>query len=236
MDALLFDMDDTLYDHLEPFALAYEDMFAGTYAISVEHLFFISRKYSDKAFERLQCGGITMDELCIYRIQKAFQELHIEIPAGQAREFQRRYAGYQMEVRISDKMKEILAFCKEKVPMGIITNGTTDHQRPKIEQLGIRQWIPDQNIFISEEMGMDKPDKRIFCKACERMGIARENVWFVGDSYVNDIEGAQNAGLHTIWIRRRSHNQQTGSVSPDHCVKTEEELYMLLQKLLAAGD
>ena len=236
MDALLFDMDDTLYDHLEPFALAYEDMFAGTYAISVEHLFFISRKYSDKAFERLQCGGITMDELCIYRIQKAFQELHIEIPAGQAREFQRRYAGYQMKVSISEKMKGILSFCKERIPMGIITNGTADHQRPKIEQLGIRQWIPDQNIFISEEMGMDKPDKRIFCKACERMGIARENVWFVGDSYVNDIEGAQNAGLHPIWIRRRSHNQQTGSVSPDHCVKTEEELYMLLQKLLAAGN
>lgn len=120
MDALLFDMDDTLYDHLDPFALAYKDMFAGTYTISVDHLFSLSRKYSDKAFERLQCGGITMDELCIYRIQKAFQELQIEIPAEQAREFQRRYAGYQMKVRISDKMKEILSFCREKVPLGII--------------------------------------------------------------------------------------------------------------------
>ena len=44
MDALLFDMDDTLYDHLDPFALAYKDMFAGTYTISVDHLFSLSRK------------------------------------------------------------------------------------------------------------------------------------------------------------------------------------------------
>ena len=63
MDALLFDMDDTLYDHLDPFARAYKDMFAGTYTISVDDLFSLSRNYSDNAFERLQCGWITMDEL-----------------------------------------------------------------------------------------------------------------------------------------------------------------------------
>lgn len=112
---------------------------------------------------------------------------------------------------------------------------TADHRGPNRAAWISGNGFQTEHLHIGRN-GMDKPDKRIFCKACERMGIARENVWFVGDSYVNDIEGAQNAGLHTIWIRRRSHNQQTGSVSPDHCVKTEEELCMLLQKLLAAGN
>ena len=50
MDALLLDVDDTLYDQLKPFEAAYEDMYADQYRISVEQLFFLSRKYSDEAF------------------------------------------------------------------------------------------------------------------------------------------------------------------------------------------
>lgn len=232
MDALLLDVDDTLYDQLKPFEAAYEDLFADQYRISVEQLFFLSRKYSDEAFEQSQSGEITMDEMYIYRIQKAFQELHIEISSSQALEFQHRYAGYQKTIGISDLMKEILSFCKGRVRMGIITNGAAEHQKRKIEQLQIRQWIPTEDIFVSEEMGMAKPDKRIFRKACERMGVEPDDVWYVGDSYLNDVEGAKNAGLHSIWIRRRSNGQPAGSVRPDYCVGTEEELFLLLRELL----
>ena len=59
MDALLLDVDDTLYDQLKPFEAAYEDMFADQYRISVEQLFFLSRKYSDEAFEQSQSGNLT---------------------------------------------------------------------------------------------------------------------------------------------------------------------------------
>lgn len=234
MDALLFDVDDTLYDQLGPFESAYKDLFADQYGIAVEQLFFLSRKYSDEAFERSQSGEISMDEMYIYRLQKAFLELGIEITSVQALEFQHQYAGYQKTIGMSDLMKEILSFCKGKVRMGIITNGEAGHQQRKIKQLQIQRWIPRENIFVSGELGTAKPDKQIFQKACERLGVGQDNVWYVGDSYPNDVEGARNAGLHSIWIRRRDNRQEQGSIRPDYCVWTEEELFLLLRKLLNA--
>ena len=51
MDAVLFDVDDTLYDQREPFERAFRQLFGETYEIDMERLFALSRKYSDEAFE-----------------------------------------------------------------------------------------------------------------------------------------------------------------------------------------
>ena len=56
MDAVLFDVDDTLYDQREPFERAFRQLFGETYEIDMERLFALSRKYSDEAFEHSQSG------------------------------------------------------------------------------------------------------------------------------------------------------------------------------------
>ena len=232
MDAVLFDVDDTLYDQREPFKRAFYQLFGETYEVDMEQLFVLSRKYSDEAFEHSQSGKMTMDEMYIYRIRRALKEFDIRIPDESALQFQHLYAGYQKQIAVSEVMKEVLTFCRDRVPIGVITNGPSGHQWEKIEPLGLRKWFLDDTIFVSGDVGTAKPAEKIFWYACDKMKLRDASVWYVGDSFRNDVEGAKNAGLHCIWMNRRNHTYPVSKIRPDHCVCSEKELYQLLQKLL----
>ena len=61
MKAVLFDVDDTLYDQVIPFQKAYEELFKGSFELSIEELYKRSRYYSDEVFEATQRGEMSME-------------------------------------------------------------------------------------------------------------------------------------------------------------------------------
>jgi putative hydrolase of the HAD superfamily len=84
--------------------------------------------------------------------------------------------------------------------IGIITNGGSRNQRKKIRNTGLDA-VADC-IVVSEEVGVKKPDPRIFRSAAERIAINPANSWFVGDHPEFDIIGASRVGFQTVWITR----------------------------------
>jgi putative hydrolase of the HAD superfamily len=83
--------------------------------------------------------------------------------------------------------------------IGIVTNGTTDNQLGKIRHTGLAELV--DAWCISDDVGIRKPDPRIFRLAAQRCGVpAGDGGWMVGDSLLLDIAGAFRAGLRTIWI------------------------------------
>ena len=72
--AVLFDVDDTLYDQTVPFMEAYAQYFGENPPVPARTIYPVTRKYSDQIFSRAMAGEITMDELYIYRVKKAFEE------------------------------------------------------------------------------------------------------------------------------------------------------------------
>ncbi len=85
-------------------------------------------------------------------------------------------------------------------PIGIVTNSTPRLQYPKIERLGIRPLL--STILISAEIGIEKPDPRIFQIGCQRLGSQPNHTLFVGDHPILDIRGAKEAGLPAAWMSR----------------------------------
>lgn len=83
--------------------------------------------------------------------------------------------------------------------LGLVTNGRSRSQRPKIEALKIAPYFT--SILISEEQGLRKPDPRIFQLAMQETGSTPESTIFVGDHPEADIRGAARAGLQTVWKR-----------------------------------
>lgn len=82
----------------------------------------------------------------------------------------------------------------------LISNWDT-RLRPLLEQLDLdllRPWI------ISAEVGLEKPDPRIFLLACERLGALPRRTLHLGDRTDADLEGAISAGLHARSVRERS--------------------------------
>ena len=103
-------------------------------------------------------------------------------------------------VYLFDDVIEVIAYLKDKYRLAILTNGSPVSQRRKLESTGIL------NLFelsvVSGEVGIDKPDPRIFDVMCDRLNVKPEECLYIGDNYVNDVLGARNAGWNAIYLNR----------------------------------
>jgi putative hydrolase of the HAD superfamily len=101
---------------------------------------------------------------------------------------------------LKDGCIETLEELRKKYCLNIITNGFKETQGYKIDAGGIRHYFDD--IIISEEHGLFKPEAAIFRLAEQRAGVAAENCLMVGDNYEADVEGALAAGWHAVWLNQ----------------------------------
>lgn len=228
---LIFDLDDTLYDPMKPFKKAFTKVFDNI-NINLEKLYKYSRKYSDEAFTLCENGEISIKDLRIYRITKAMKEFGIDISKEKASQFQENYENNQKYILLKKGFKEILNYCKDKnLNIGIITNGPQDHQFKKIESLNLLNWFKRENIFISGELGYAKPCKKIFDIAVKQMNIENQENYYIGDNFINDIEGAKNAGWNTIWFNEATVEIEEMKKYCDYKVDNTQELYELIKML-----
>ena len=198
---LVFDVDDTLYEQIVPFENAYKRLF--DMDIDMEQFYLLSRHYSDVKFEASRNGEMTMDEYHIYRIREAAKDLGVCLSDKQALNMQKEYKKNQQKLQISDITISILELAKENnVKLGIITNGPSEHQWSKVKVLGVEKWIDKENIIVSGDYGINKPDVRIYEIMQEKLQIPNDCLYYIGDSLENDIVGANNAGWKAIWINR----------------------------------
>ncbi|UDN62199.1 HAD family hydrolase [Clostridioides sp. ES-W-0016-02] len=229
---LIFDVDDTLYNQLTPFYIAYDKVFSSIKNISVKDLYISSRKYSDEVFHLTESGEMPIEKMHVYRIMKAFEELGNPITEKDAQNFQDEYIYQQSQITLIPEMEQALNFAKEKnINIGIITNGPSSHQRMKLKQLNIEKWVDEENIFISSEVGFSKPDINIFRLAEKFMGLDRANTYYIGDSYKNDVVGAKKAGWKSIWMNHRGNSLEDLIYEPDFVILDYQEMKLLYKRL-----
>lgn len=94
----------------------------------------------------------------------------------------------------------LLSSLKRLFRIGIISNGSGIAQRTKIHKAGFECIFDHSTIYIEGERGHGKPNPSIFLLASKDHQIPPENFLFVGDHPVNDVLGAQQAGMKTCWI------------------------------------
>lgn len=115
-----------------------------------------------------------------------------------------------------------------KVKMGIITNGFTSLQQTRLERTGLSEHF--DLLIISEEVGVAKPDRRIFDHALALAGNPeRSRVMMVGDNASSDVLGGMNAGLATCWLNAHQQELPAG-IAPTWTVTTLAELEQRLCK------
>lgn len=233
MKNIIFDVDDTLYDLMEPFERAHKELFAGDTDVECEELFKLSRVYSDEAFYMAREGKISPEEEFAYRIIKSYGDVQVEVDREQAKKFEERYRYYQNHIHVPKKMQDLLTLCREQeLPMGVLTNGTEKNQGKKLRTLELERWFSKENMFISDVIGATKPDIRAFGAVLEKMHLKPEDTWFIGDTFEVDVVGAKNAGWHVIWFNHRRRSKPEGMAEADIEVSTLEELRNEIQKIV----
>lgn len=105
-------------------------------------------------------------------------------------------------------------FCQQGIRLGLVTNGTSEEQRDKIERLRLAVFF--EHIFIEGEIGMGKPDVRVFQHALAMFEIEAQETWMVGDNLIWDVEAPQKLGIFSVWIDPTGNGlPPSSSVKPD---------------------
>ncbi len=111
--------------------------------------------------------------------------------------------------------------------IGVVTNGPVS-QHVKMERAGLVDLV--DTCCVSDEVGVAKPDRRIFEAAIERCGGRPDDggsTWMVGDAPGPDIGGAREVGLSTMWLHRGRRWEEAG-YRPDAIVETVAEAVDIL--------
>lgn len=231
MKALIFDVDDTLYDQIQPFKRALENHLKISENL-LEPIYIASRKYSDEAFDAVLSGEMTLKASHIYRLQRALADFGLEISGDEALIVQEDYSRYQGQLTLSSEFKEVFAYCRQAgIVMGVITNGPHQHQLKKINSLDLFRWIPRENMLISGEVGLAKPSREIFDLLAEKLQLSSADIYYVGDSFDNDVVGCHNAGWKSIWLNHRNHLPSQKEIHADYTLQHRSELLPLLKTI-----
>ena len=148
--------------------------------------------------------------------------------AALATDMQRAYVSARRAREFIDPEAEpALGDLRRDHRLALLTNGAGDVQREKLSRTPFAPYF--ETIVISTEVGVGKPDPRIFEITLSRLGVTKEDATMVGDSLIRDVGGARRAGLRAIWIDRDLGQQ--GDVRPDATVRRLSDLRAALDEL-----
>ena len=224
---VFFDLDDTLLDFHKGEAIAIRKALR---QMGVEPTEAVVARYStinQRQWELLEAREITREQVLYRRFDSLYQELGV---SRSSRETQTYYEDFLAdEAHYLPGSRELLEELAPKYRLYLVSNGTWPVQSRRIASSGIGRYF--QDIFISELVGVDKPQKEFFDRCFARIpDFSRENSIIVGDSLTSDIRGGNNAGLLTCWFNPHGKPRREG-IRVDHEISRLSQLPGLLSSL-----
>ncbi|MEZ6196087.1 MAG: HAD-IA family hydrolase [Planctomycetota bacterium] len=114
--------------------------------------------------------------------------------------------------------------------LGIISSGLRIKQAEKVVRTGVWRYVDHDAVFFTDEVGIGKPNPKLYLRACEEVGVEPARTMYVGDHPTHDIDAANAAGMITVWHHREGrHLGVPGRTEPDHLVYNFLDLLGVLQ-------
>ncbi|MFI3069524.1 HAD family hydrolase [Streptococcus suis] len=225
----MFDVDDTLYDQIQPFERALERHIEVARE-QIEPLYLSFRRYADEVFEATAIGKMSLKDSHIYRMKHALADFGYQVSDATALAIQIDYDYFQGQIELSPVFPEIFSWCQAQgIAMGIITNGPYRHQLRKIRTMGLVNWFELEHVLISGQVGITKPNPAIFQLMEERLEMSGEDICYLGDSFENDVVGAKAANWKAIWFNHRKRIKPIAPYQADKVVTDWDELVEVIQ-------
>jgi epoxide hydrolase-like predicted phosphatase len=132
-----------------------------------------------------------LGEISMEHHWRAIHEI-LHIPPGERAEFIRQFWAAD---GLNRELAETLPSLRERYCLGLLSNANDDLRQMLTERWQISGLFDD--MIISAEVGLLKPDRRIYELAVSRLGVQPDEAVFIDDMPVN-VEGARIAGLQAI--------------------------------------
>jgi len=222
---LLFDADGTLFDYDRAEATALEKTFEQFNVPWQDSSLATYREINHEIWSLLEQGKIDPDDLSRVRFANLAEALVCEFdPQAFSDGYLRNLGNCTFLIENAESVLHTLA---PHYRLAILTNGLVDVQRSRLSQSTIYGYIDE--LIISGDVGVAKPDQAIFSAALSRLGDPpKDAVLMIGDSISSDITGAVNFGIDSCW-----YNPNGSDLKPDLPITYEiEELCELLPILI----
>lgn len=227
MRILLLDLDDTIYDfhRSEAHALTQTLQSIGVPATPANMQLY--SRINDALWKALERGEVTREVLRLERFHQFFDALGIEGNSeAAAHHYETQLAQTAIFIEGAESLLQELHRCYR---LALVTNGITQIQKGRLARGAIASFF--EAIFISQEIGFNKPDPRFFEHVFETLDITdRSEVAIIGDSLTSDMKGGLAAGITTIWYNGRR-LENLSSIQPDYEIRHLSELVPLLKRL-----
>jgi len=208
LEAVIFDLDDTLHDDTATYHGAAKRVaqdVARASGVSAGVLFAAYVAHSERFW-----GGLSTATLATPLVDLRAKLWHAALgavgldDAALAKRCGTDYNAYRRHLfePWPGSLELLQRLRDEGLKLALITNGFSETHREKIALLKLEHAFDE--IFIADEVGMVKPDPRLFRLAAERLGVAPERCAMVGDRFDRDVRGAASVGMFTVWLNVRS--------------------------------
>lgn len=201
--AIIFDIDDTLISHtlaIKQGSKDFYEKFIFEKGITLDEFQDIWKEEHDRYVEQYLKKIITFQEQRILRLKGIFSRFGENISSDEAKEYFNYYlTAYKNNWSL---FPDVCLELFNNYILGIISDGDSGQQRQKLRETKTIDYF--DTIVISDDLGISKPDKRIFKKCLTDLEINPYETIYIGDNYKKDFIGAINSGLYACLVDRKA--------------------------------
>lgn len=231
--AILFDLDDTLYEyepvHKEALKKVHKTL---NKEIKISNEKFIKFYNISKHEIHKELSGTASSHNRVLYFQRLIEKTHNTVEPNVILKLYNVYwdttlANIKLRKGVIQTLKKLR---QSNIKTAIVSNLTTNIQLRKMSKLGITQYI--DVLVTSEEAGSEKPNHIMFLLALDKLNVLSSEAIMVGDNSIADIEGANSVGIETIQITNKKLTKFKSNENykkPNHIIKEIPEILKILE-------
>ena len=228
---VIFDLDDTLFDFKASERVALSETLLELGITPTDETISLYSRINKSQWEALERGEATREVILLRRYELLFEKLGVDIPPIRAQHsYEKNLSKTYFYI---DGAEALLEKMKDRYDLYIASNGTARVQAGRIGRSGIAKYF--KKIFISEELGHNKPSPEFFDACFDFIGEdKRAESIIIGDSLTSDILGGLNAGILTC-LYNPSAKEIPGEVKPHFEVRSLGDIPTLIESINEKG-
>lgn len=220
--AVLIDIDDTIFDFEKCSKNAFKKTLKKLDLFYEEKDFSYFNKVNDILWTKQKLGELNINQVFIERSNMMSKYFGLDI---EKEIFNNLFVEFLYdEIEIVDEIEDLLSYLSNKYQIYAASNGVYDMQVNRLKKSNLDKYFDE--IFVSDKIGFEKPDKRFFQKIMNITKFSNDDLIMIGDSIKSDIIGAKNSNIKSIYFNKE--NKKNSDENFTYQVKNLSEIKKIL--------
>ena len=204
--AIFLDIDDTIFNFERCSQNALRHTCLALEVPYNQQAYMEFRRIDDTLWKEQKSGHISVEDVLRIRAERFMAFLGCPSLSLVYREHFAECLSEEVDLEpfAQESIKKLSSFVK----LYAASNGSLTMQEARLKKVGLLSCFTE--LYVSDDIGFEKPDIRFFAEALKRSGWQKEDALMVGDSLSSDVEGANRFGMDCCWYNPKRKNVPSG--------------------------